>query len=187
MDPYHVYLRDVGRCQNDRDLVLRHLSLVIWWAKKYLWSGIGLEELVAAGNLGLVRASRNFKAEKGFAFTTFASAVIRDFLNEEVRRLSGPFVQNRVEWQRKRPLPVVVEADESIAAVDSDESIDCEAVHNSLATLPVRSRYVIRGWMDGKSGPQIADDLGVTRERVRQIKMKSFAELRDYFFGRLEC
>ncbi len=64
-------------------LINSNLRLVASIARKYLVRGISYIDLIQAGNLGLIDAVENFDVDRGFRFTTFATArIIRPILQE---------------------------------------------------------------------------------------------------------
>ena len=70
------------------ELAERHLSLVIHIAggfKQRLPQGVSFDDLVGAGNLGLVEAARRFNPAKGASFSTFASHRIRGAITDNLR------------------------------------------------------------------------------------------------------
>jgi len=79
-------------------LLVSHLRLVLSVAQKYTGHGIGLEDLVAEGNLGLVEAARRFDRSKGTRFSTYAAwwvrALIRRFTIANRRIVGAPSTRN---------------------------------------------------------------------------------------------
>lgn len=79
-------------------LLVSHLRLVLSVAQKYTGHGIGLEDLIAEGNLGLVEAARRFDREKGTRFSTYAAwwvrALIRRYTISNRRIVGAPSTRN---------------------------------------------------------------------------------------------
>ena len=70
-------LHEEGDMSAGRDLVYAHLRLVIAIARSYLGYGISHADLIQEGNIGLMKAIRNFDAKRGARLTTFAEYWIR--------------------------------------------------------------------------------------------------------------
>lgn len=70
-------LHEEGDMAAGRDLVFSHLRLVIAIARSYLGYGISHADLIQEGNIGLMKAIRNFDAKRGARLTTFAEYWIR--------------------------------------------------------------------------------------------------------------
>jgi len=64
----------------ERELVRANLRLVIHVAKKYTGRGLPLLDLIQEGNLGLMRAAKDFDGSKGFKFSTYAFNWIRQYI-----------------------------------------------------------------------------------------------------------
>jgi RNA polymerase primary sigma factor len=67
-----------------RDLTEANLRLVVSVARRYLWSGIPLSDLVQDGNLGLLRAVDKFQYRRGFKFSTYATWWIRQAITRAI-------------------------------------------------------------------------------------------------------
>jgi RNA polymerase primary sigma factor len=90
-----------GRLESINRLVEGNLSFVIKLAGEYRWTGVPFEDLINAGNLGLIAAARRFDIERGVRFTTYAGFWIRKAILEEVadqsRVVSIPNYQTQLE------------------------------------------------------------------------------------------
>jgi RNA polymerase sigma-32 factor len=76
--------RDHGDTAAADRLVTSHLRLVVTAAQRYRGYGVPLDELISAGNVGLVQAVRRFDPERGFRLTTYAIWLIRAAIIEHV-------------------------------------------------------------------------------------------------------
>jgi len=139
------------------------------------------DELMAEGMLPLLRAVALFDPSRGYRFSTYATCAVRNHLVRQTRR-------------HQRRLELVVPADPVLidrhAAGRSEEPGSDEAavavatrVTRLLATLDSRARRLVgaRFGLDGCGGPRsfarIGREVGLSRERVRQIVRGSLEQL----------
>lgn len=76
-------IRD-GRPGAINQLVKANLAFVIKIANEYRWAGVPVEDLINAGNLGLIGAARRFDATRNVRFTTYAAFWVRKSILEAV-------------------------------------------------------------------------------------------------------
>lgn len=127
--------------KNKSELIAENKHYVELVAKQYLNQGLTLEQLIDAGNKGLIKADEHFDPSKGFAFMSYA-----------------------VWWIRQSIL-------EALAATARSESLP------QGNELSARERGILRNIADGESLEQIAEERGLTVERVKQIKAKAQRKL----------
>jgi RNA polymerase sigma factor (sigma-70 family) len=170
-------LDEAGRLKNI--IIEANLKLVVRIAGRH--SGANLGDLVSEGNIALMRAVEKFDYAKGFRFSTYASWVI-----------SRAFARYLPAEQAKMGTELP-EEEFQIAAVENAGIDEIDNAHRSLMTaidqnLNEREQHVIRyhfglsGTMvkkEFKTLKQIGDDLGVTKERVRQIELEALSKLRQ--------
>ncbi|MBV8314016.1 MAG: sigma-70 family RNA polymerase sigma factor [Planctomycetaceae bacterium] len=162
-------------------IIRANLRLVVSIAKRHLGQSQNFFELVSDGNMSLIRAVEKFDFARGNKFSTYATwAIVRNFIRtipEESQR-------------RDRFLTGHDEMFESAADHRSDEhetAIDQkrtqEAVTGLLDRLNERERRIITSRF-GLGGAveltleQLGQELGVTKERVRQLEARAQEKLR---------
>ena len=119
-----------------QELILGHMGLVrhiLGRLKARLPASVDLENLEAAGVLGLVEAANRFEPLRGFRFDTFAYPRIRGAILDELRR-NCPLPQNLLEKiakvqkvYRNLPPPVAIESLVAATGFTADEVVECLA------------------------------------------------------------
>lgn len=138
------------------------------------------DELVCEGHFTLLRAIARFDPERGYRFSTYAMHAIR-------RRIFR-FMQQR-QRQRQGTDPwsdsaAAVELGKGSLAYEHTLTAATTALERLLSELSPRERFVIRarfGWgreFEPRTLQQIADELGVSRERIRQLEQRALRKLR---------
>jgi RNA polymerase sigma factor (sigma-70 family) len=145
------------------------------------------EELVADGNLGLVRAARRFDPTYGVPFAAFATPFVRgaivDAIAKRVRRhamADGTYARvvgfSDVGWQVEEGESAYEPPHPGPSPHDRLESLERL---RTLATLPTKERIaLVRTIVDGDPAAVVADDLGVSPNRVYTLVHAGSARLR---------
>jgi RNA polymerase sigma factor for flagellar operon FliA len=146
-------------------LVIEHQSLVrriAYHLLARLPASVEVDDLIQAGQVGLIEAARNYRAEAGAAFATFASARIRGAMIDELRR--GDWVPRSVH-RRARDIAAAVSRVESRSGRDASDTEIAEELGVSLGDYHLMSQDAARGPMlslDGMSedghAPEVADE-----------------------------
>lgn len=162
-------------------LVESNLKLVTAVAKRHLRFGASLEEMVSEGNIILMRAIDKFDYTRGFKFSTYGSwAIMRHFA-----RLVPLWQSSRRRQQTGcEELLKVASVNEEVSGT-LDRQLVGGMVRRLLDSLTKRERKVLE-WHYGlledtvpRSLTQIATKLRVSKERVRQIELRSLEKLRE--------
>lgn len=182
----------LGDVQARKTLIESNLRLVTKIARQYRRPKIELLDLIQEGNIGLIEAVDKFDAEMGYRFSTYAvwsiRKAIQEFLGEEntIKSLDS-IIEDDGE---KVFLSDMIKDAETILGGPSCEIIDAQLeqieeqqrIFERLDTIPEREREVLMMLYGFKGKPMslqdIADQLGMSHERVRCIKNTALERLK---------
>ena len=179
------------------ELVLANLPLVVSIAKRYRGHGIELADLIAEGNVGLLEAATRFEPARRVRFCTYATywikLRIRDAITNTGRLIRVPkYIQElrgrerRGEELKPKQLRCLRAAERVTNLTEADESIPARTKQDTpeppnLDILTERERRVIqaRFGLDGarRKLREIGAEIGLTKERVRQIERIALRKL----------
>jgi RNA polymerase primary sigma factor len=165
-----------------RNQIIRgNLRLVVSVVKKLSGLNRDFAELVSDGHIALMRAVEKFDVSRGYRFSTYASwVIINSLLRDSAKdRRRGRFVTGRESMLEAAPDH---RNDESPCEM---EQARCrKVIRGMLRRLNDRERRIIvsRFGLEGtrqKTLNQLGEELGITKERVRQIETRARDKLRE--------
>ena len=183
-------------------LVRSNMRLVVKIANDYKYGRMDFEDIVSSGTIGLLKAIEMFDPEKG-AFPQYASAWINKYIRMALDSYRGIHTKRYDRMtQEERSSYVMESLNEKVGDGDtefadslvSDEVSPSEAVEKASSikamhdaidnALDSREKFVVRAryGLDGNGVltlREIADKLGMTHERVRQIEVSALTKLRE--------
>ena len=191
-------------------LVEANLRFVVSIASQYKGKGLSMDDLISEGNLGLMKAAGKFDASKGTRFVNYAVVYVRQFIEKAIDQQTGLYtvpkdVKNEMA-ARQQSMPLSVDAplghrtNMSLLSVIinqdapfADERIHSEAIEDAiefaLGSLDKRESRVVNAYFgidqEHETMAEIAEDMDLKRERVRQIRDKAVRKLRKAYKTRL--
>ena len=181
-------LDEIERLQDEalavkNQLIRANLRLVVSIAKKRVGPTGNFFELVSDGNMSLIRAVEKFDFARGFKFSTYASwAIMKNYARSipEERNRRDRFVTGHEEM-----FEVAADHRSDAFEVESNHRRNQEAVQGMLGKLNDREREILirRFGLGGASEQtleQLGRELGITKERVRQIESRAQEKLRKF-------
>ena len=179
---------DVLLCRNL--LVEHNLRLVVYIAKKFENSGVGMEDLISIGTIGLIKGITSFRSEKNIKLATYASKCIEN----EILMFLRKAVRGKQEISFDEPLHVDWDGNElllgDILGSDGDEihrELEREEDRNMLLSavgkLSERDRKIISarfGLLGEKELTQkeVAEKLGISQSYISRLEKKIIAKLK---------
>lgn len=183
-------------------LTAANLTYVVTVAAQYRNRGLDFDDLVSEGNIGLMRAAARFDGEKGKRFVTFAAPYIRQAIEQAIEQQAGLYRVPRDvkdpagEKRRSRALsidaPIGGSNELSLGKVIPDDNAEdpartlegqaaLQALQQAVAKLDARSRHVVQRCFgigaEKRTMAETAQELGLKRERVRQIRNQAVRQL----------
>ncbi len=188
--------RGDGRALNK--LVEANLRFVVAIARQYQGRGLSMEDLVSEGNLGLMKAAGKYDASRGLRFVNYAVVFIRQQIERSLKIESAEQrVESRGDGQTRSVdaplgtktnvslLSVLVNADSPMADERVYQANMLTAVEKALDSLNERESRVVNAYFglgqDNLTMAEIAVDMGLKRERVRQIRDKAVRKMRKAY------
>lgn len=182
-------------------IVSENLNYVKSVANQFKGKGIDFEDLVSEGTLAMITAAQKFDASRGAKFVAYASPFIRKAMQEAIDKQSAMY---RIPKDQKRYAPrsasKAVSVDAPLSAgnqftlLDILVNNDVEMADDNVAfqqmlkdlnhcvdNLDVRESEVIRKFyglgINHETLAEIAEDMSLKRERVRQIRDKALRKI----------
>ena len=180
------------------ELIKPNLPFVVGLAKGYLYHGLDMDDLVSEGNLGMLKAAMRFDGHQGKRFVAFAAPYIREAIEHAIEQQAGLYrvprdiVDTVLEKRRSKALsidaPIGGSAELSLGRVIADKDApnpEGSLEHDSLLAelqqlidkLDERQRHVVQSFYGigeaSQTMVEIAQRMGLKRERVRQIRNKA--------------
>ena len=174
-----------------RDTLVEHnLRLVVYIARKFENTGVGVEDLISIGTIGLMKAVGTYKTDKHVKLATYASRCIENEILMHLRKVSG----QRAEVSFDEPLSsdwdgnelllsdiLGTEPDSVIRPIEDD--VDRELLREALSRLPQRERQIIslRFGLSGRRSmtqKEVADVLGISQSYISRLEKRIIARMR---------
>lgn len=197
LEPYEESAMVAGLGNGDdqeikKILIERNLRLVVYIAKKFDNTGIGVEDLISIGTIGLIKAINTFNPEKNIKLATYASRCIENEILMYLRRNN----KTKLEVSIDEPLNVDWDGNElllsDILGTEEDtiyRDMETEAEHKllgkAIGRLSNRERVIVQmrfglGTPDGeeKTQKEVADLLGISQSYISRLEKKIMQRLR---------
>ncbi len=172
-------------------LVEHNLRLVVYIAKKFENTGIGIEDLISIGTIGLIKAINTFRADKNIKLATYASRCIENEILMYIRKTGNRRFDMSIDeplntdWDgNELLLSDVLGGDEDTVYRDMENEEDRRTVEAAVKQLSPREQTIIRlrFGLDGgreKTQKEVADLLGISQSYISRLEKRILERLRD--------
>lgn len=174
------------------ELIEHNLRLVVYIAKKFDNTGVGVEDLISIGTIGLIKAINTFNTDKKIKLATYASRCIENEILMHLRKNT----KTRMEVSIDEPLNVdwdgnelllsdILGTDEDIIYRDIEEEVDHKMLTAAMETLTDREKMIIelRFGLNASRGEErtqkeVAELLGISQSYISRLEKKIMKRLK---------
>lgn len=179
-----------------RSVLIEHnLRLVVYIAKRFDNTGVGVEDLISIGTIGLIKAIGTYKADKNIKLATYASRCIENEILMYLRRTS----KNKLEVSIDEPLNTdfdgnelllsdILGTEEDLIYKNLETQAECNMLYKSIAKLSPREKTIIslrfglklENNQEGKEFTQkeVASLLGISQSYISRLEKKIMKQLK---------
>ncbi|KJS19210.1 MAG: sporulation sigma factor SigE [Clostridiaceae bacterium BRH_c20a] len=171
-------------------LIERNLRLVVYIARKFENTGIGIEDLVSIGTIGLIKAVNTFDPTKRIKLATYASRCIENEILMHLRRSNKTKSEVsfdeplNIDWDgNELLLSDVLGTDNDIIYKSLEEDIDKKLLHTAMKKLNSREkkimelRFGLKGSQE-RTQKEVADFLGISQSYISRLEKRIIKRLR---------
>ena len=182
----------MGGSKKARDLLIEHnLRLVVYIAKKFENSGVGIEDLISIGTIGLIKAVGTYRSDKNIKLATYASRCIENEILMYMRKSSSQRNDISIDeplntdWDgNELLLSDVLGSDEDSVSRDMEKLEEERAVRAAVSALSDRERLIIslRYGLDGQreeTQKEVAERLGISQSYISRLEKKIISRLKE--------
>ena len=171
-------------------LIERNLRLVVYIARRFENTGVGIEDLISIGTIGLIKAINTYQPAKNIKLATYASRCIENEILMYLRKTSS----QKTELSFDEPLNTDYDGNElllsDVLGTEADvvmrpleDDVDLCLLASALDTLSPREREIITlrfGLGGGKEQTQkeVADQLGISQSYISRLEKRIIQRLK---------
>lgn len=173
-------------------LIEHNLRLVVYIAKKFDNTGVGVEDLISIGTIGLIKAINTYNPNKNIKLATYASRCIENEILMYLRRNNKTKLEVsideplNVDWDgNELLLSDILGTEEDITYRDIEEEVEKKVLHNAISKLSDRERTIInmRFGLDSEDGEELTQKevacmLGISQSYISRLEKKIMKRLK---------
>lgn len=175
-----------------KKLIEHNLRLVVYIAKKFDNTGVGVEDLISIGTIGLIKGINTFNPNKNIKLATYASRCIENEILMHLRKNSKTKLEVsideplNVDWDgNELLLSDILGTDEDLIYRDMETDVERKLLFSAIAKLTGRERMIIElryglNTADGeeKTQKEVADMLGISQSYISRLEKKIMLRLK---------
>lgn len=173
-------------------LIEHNLRLVVYIAKKFDNTGVGVEDLTSIGTIGLIKAINTFNPGKNIKLATYASRCIENEILMYLRRNNKTKMEVsideplNVDWDgNELLLSDILGTDDDIISKDMESEVEKKLLRNAVDRLSGREKMIVElrfgyNTPEGNEMTQkeVADLLGISQSYISRLEKKIMKRLR---------
>ena len=175
-----------------RMLIEHNLRLVVYIAKKFDNTGVGVEDLISIGTIGLIKGINTFKTDKNIKLATYASRCIENEILMYLRRNNKTKLEVsideplNVDWDgNELLLSDILGTDEDVISRGLENEVEKSLLKKAIEKLNKREKAIVemRFGLNNKEGEEktqkeVADFLGISQSYISRLEKKIMNRLK---------
>ena len=172
-------------------LIVHNLRLVVYIARKFENSGVGIEDLISIGTIGLIKAVNTFRPSKNIKLATYASRCIENEILMFLRKTNN--IRNEisldeplnVDWDgNELLLSDVLGADNENLDARIEDEAEKKMLYDAINKLGEREKRIMemRFGLNGckeKTQKEVAEEIGISQSYISRLEKRIIKQLRD--------
>ena len=171
-------------------LVERNLRLVVYIAKKFENTGIGIEDLISIGTIGLMKAINTFNTDKNIKLATYASRCIENEILMYLRRTNKIKGEISIDEPLNQDgdgnellLSDILGTDDDVTSRQIEDEVDKKLLRTAMKKLNNREKNIMElrfGFISGneKTQKEVADMLGISQSYISRLEKKIISKMK---------
>lgn len=173
-------------------LIEHNLRLVVYIAKRFDNTGVGVEDLISIGTIGLIKAINTYNPNKNIKLATYASRCIENEILMYLRRNNKTKLEVsideplNVDWDgNELLLSDILGTEEDITYRDIEDEVEKKVLYNAINKLSDRERTIInmRFGLDREDGEELTQKevacmLGISQSYISRLEKKIMKRLK---------
>ena len=171
-------------------LIERNLRLVVYIARRFENTGVGIEDLISIGTIGLIKAVGTYRTDKNIKLATYASRCIENEILMYLRKTSS----QKTELSFDEPLNTDWDGNElllsDVLGTDADtvmrpieEDVDRRLLRTAVGTLSEREKEIITlrfglGGGEEQTQKEVADRMGISQSYISRLEKRIIQRLK---------
>lgn len=192
-------LERIGEEDARKELIEHNLRLVVYIARRFENTGVGIEDLISIGTIGLIKAVGTFKTDKNIKLATYSSRCIENEILMYIRKISGQKAEVSLDepintdWDgNELRLSDVLGTEGDTVMRPMEESVEHELLLQALGKLSEREReiVVLRYGLAGKkekTQKEVADLMGISQSYISRLEKRIMLRLRREITRQSAC
>ena len=173
-------------------LIEHNLRLVVYIAKKFDNTGVGVEDLISIGTIGLIKGINTFNPDKNIKLATYASRCIENEILMYLRKNNKTKLEVsideplNVDWDgNELLLSDILGTDEDVISKGIESEVEKKLLYKAIEKLNHREKVIVemRYGLNNKDGEEmtqkeVADSLGISHSYISRLEKKIIKRLK---------
>lgn len=173
-------------------LIEHNIRLVVYIAKKFDNTGVGVEDLISIGTIGLIKGINTFKPDKNIKLATYASRCIENEILMYLRKNNKTKLEVsideplNVDWDgNELLLSDILGTDEDVISKGIESEVEKKLLYKAIEKLNHREKVIVemRYGLNNKDGEEmtqkeVADSLGISQSYISRLEKKIIKRLK---------